>query len=64
MEYVVFSSSANIDNWMWDIPEEEQHCLSNFKWTPPNEADLFTCEITGEHALHWCENGYPDLCNC
>ncbi|KGG20162.1 hypothetical protein EV03_1363 [Prochlorococcus marinus str. PAC1] len=37
---------------------------SNFKWTPPNEADLYTCEITGEHALHWCENGYPDLCNC
>ena len=24
---------------------------SNFKWTPPNEADLYTCEITGEHAL-------------
>ena len=37
---------------------------SNFKWTTPNEADLYTCEITGEHALHWCENGYPDLCNC
>ena len=28
---------------------------SNFKWTPPNEADLYTCEITGEHALQWCE---------
>jgi len=28
---------------------------SNFKWTPPNEADLYTCEITGEHALHWWE---------
>ena len=23
---------------------------SNFKWTPPNEADLYTCEISGEHA--------------
>ena len=37
---------------------------SNFKWTTPNEADLYTCEITGEHTLHWCENGYPDLYNC
>ena len=37
---------------------------SNFKWTPPNEADLYTCKIIGEHAQHWCENGYPDLCNC
>ena len=36
---------------------------SNFKWTPPNEADLYTCEITGEHAQQWCENGYHDLCD-
>ena len=38
--------------------------LSDFKWSPPNEADLYTCEITGEHAQHWCKNGYPDLCSC
>ena len=35
--------------------------LSNFKWTPPNEADLYICEITGEHAQHWCEIGYPHI---
>jgi len=38
--------------------------LSNFKWIPPNEAELYTCKITGEDAQHWCDNGYPDLCNC
>ena len=64
MEYVVFSYSANIDNWMCKNIGGGTALPSNFKWTPPNEADLYTCEITGEHALHWCENGYPDLCNC
>ena len=37
--------------------------LSNFKWSPHNEADLYTCEITGEHAQQLCENGYHDLCD-
>ena len=37
--------------------------LSDFKWSPPNEADLYTCEITGEHAQQWCKNGYHDLCD-
>ena len=36
---------------------------SNLKWTPPNKSDLYTCEITGVYAQHWCENGYLDLCN-
>ena len=40
--------------------------LSDFKCkcSPPNEADLYTCEITDEHAQQWCENGYHDLCDC
>ncbi len=64
MEYVVFSSSGKIVNWMWGKYLGGTALPSNFKWTPPTEADLYTCEITGEHAQHWCENGYPDLCNC
>ena len=38
--------------------------LSDFKWSPPNEADLYTCEITGKHAQQWCKNGDNDLCDC
>ncbi len=64
MEYVVFSSSANIKSGCGINIGGGTALPSNFKWTPPNEADLYTCEITGEHALHWCENGYPDLFNC
>ena len=37
---------------------------SNFKWTTPNEADLYTREITGKHAQQWCQNGNNDLCDC
>ena len=66
MEYVVLSSSSG--NFFltecWTNIGGGTALPSNFKWTPPNEADLYTCEITGEHARHWCENGYPDLCNC
>ena len=35
--------------------------LSDFNLTPPNEADLYTCEIAGEHAQQWCENRYHDF---
>ena len=34
---------------------------SDFKWTPPNEAHLYTCEITGEDVQQWCENGTHDF---
>ncbi len=64
MEYVVFSSSANLLTGCRTNIGGGTALPSNFKWTPPNEADLYTCKITGEHAQHWCENGCPDLCNC
>ena len=37
---------------------------STLNWTPPDPNTLYTCEITGEHSQHWCENGHPELCNC
>jgi len=39
---------------------------SNFKWTPPTEEEIFVCEISepAGTSQHWCENGYPDLCDC
>ena len=37
---------------------------SNFDWTAPDPDSLYTCEITGEYAQHWCENGHPHLCDC
>ena len=39
---------------------------SNFKWTPPTEDQLWNCTVTESAGTsqHWCENGYPDLCDC
>jgi len=34
-------------------------------WTMPGTADLYTCEITGEHAQSYCDTGeHPQLCDC
>jgi len=34
-------------------------------FTMPGTADLYTCEITGEHAQSYCDTGeHPQLCNC
>ena len=34
-------------------------------FTMPGTADLYTCEITGEHAQTYCDTGeHPDLCDC
>ena len=39
---------------------------SNFKWTAPTEDQLWNCTVTefAGTSQHWCENGYPDLCDC
>ena len=39
---------------------------SNFDWTPPTEDQLWNCTVTESAGTsqHWCENGYPDLCDC
>ena len=39
---------------------------SNFNWTPPTEDQLWNCTVTESAGTsqHWCENGYPDLCDC
>ena len=39
---------------------------SNFDWTPPTEDQLCNCTVTESAGTsqHWCENGYPDLCDC
>ena len=38
----------------------------NFDWTPPTEDQLWNCTVTESAGTsqHWCENGYPDLCDC
>ena len=39
---------------------------SNFDWTPPTEDQLWNCTVTESAGTseHWCENGYPELCEC
>jgi len=39
---------------------------SNFDWTPPTEDQLWNCTVTeaAGTSQHWCDNGYPDLCDC
>ena len=39
---------------------------SKFKWTAPTEDQLWNCTVTESAGTseHWCENGYPDLCDC
>ena len=39
---------------------------SNFNWTPPTEDQLWNCTVTESAGTsqHWCDNGYPDLCDC
>ncbi len=39
---------------------------SNFDWSPPTEDQLWNCTVTESAGTseHWCENGYPDLCDC
>ena len=39
---------------------------SNFDWTPPTEDQLWNCTVTESAGTsqHWCDNGYPDLCDC
>ena len=39
---------------------------SNFDWTPPTEDQLWNCSVTESAGTseHWCENGYPELCEC
>ena len=39
---------------------------SNFDWTPPTEDQLWNCTVTESAGTsqHWCEYGYPDLCDC
>ena len=64
MEDVVFTSSGDIFTRSGENIGVRTTMSSNFKWTPPNEADSYTHEITGEDAQDWRENGYLDLCDC
>ena len=59
-----FLPISNISQRMWKNIGGVTALQSNFNWIPPNDADLYICEITGVHAKQCCENGYADLFNC
>ena len=61
--YGVFSSLVILLTWCGSNIDVVTVLLSGFYGISHNKTDLYTCEIIGLNAQHWCENVYPCKCN-